>query len=394
MDSSEVSSIRHEAKVIAMMCIETACDWRLTRTTSGTLGRNWSNEGPTVSIIVPNYNGGELAVRCIESLLDTDYHNMKIVFVDNCSTDGSLTQIAARFGKDARLRIVPLDMNYSFTGAVSIAFRAEESEYVVLMNNDVIAEPSWLEELVKAYLGDPTIGAVQAKLLRMDDPTLLQYGGGLMNRLTFTRGRGVGKPEQSYNSKDRIFFAAGACMLTSRKILDEVGLPDTSFLMYDDADLCWRIRLRGYEVLFVPTARVMHHGSMTLEQTEFNEKRLIQSIYERHAMILKNYSLRSILAVLPPVLLFHLGILMSFVALVDLRRAKCIAVGMIRSLKLFRMIWVKRMLIQAMRTVSDSYIVSLMNDLSPDPLVLVERHIGTLRPRFVSEAGRLVLRVS
>jgi GT2 family glycosyltransferase len=126
----------------------------------GTPGRKQLNAGPTVSIIVPNYNGGELALRWIESILNTDYNNMKIVFVDNCSRDSSLTRIAGRFGKDPRLRILPLDKNYSFTGAVSIGVHADEREYVVLMNNDIIADPGWLKELLKAYLADPTIGTV------------------------------------------------------------------------------------------------------------------------------------------------------------------------------------------------------------------------------------------
>lgn len=349
---------------------------------------------PSVSIIVPNYNGGELAVKCIESLLETDYDNMKIIFVDNCSTDNSRAQVAARFGKNARLRILPLDVNHSFSGAVSKGFQVNESEYVVLMNNDIIADPAWLKKLVRACVEDPSVGAVQAKLLRMDDPTLLQYGGGLMNPLAFTRGRGVDEPEELYNRKDRIFFAAGACMLTSRKIMREVGLPDTSFLVFDDADLGWRIRLRGYEALFVPSARVMHRGSMTLDRSEFKENRSVQLIYEHYAMILKNYSFRSILRVLPSVMLLHLGRLILLIVEGDIRRATFTILGMMRSLKLFRTICLNRSAVQRARKVTDAQIVSVMKELSPDPLVLVERHVGRLRLRLMSEGGRLVFRVS
>jgi GT2 family glycosyltransferase len=349
---------------------------------------------PSVSIIVPNLNGGELAVKCIESLLKTDYANFRIVFVDNCSTDDSLNEIGARFGSDARLIILPLDRNYSFTCAVSAGFHADESVYVVLMNNDMIAEPGWLKELVKTYLADPTIGAVQAKLLRLDNPALLQYGGGLMNRLGFSRGRGVGKPEHQYNTADRIFFAAGACMLTSRNLMREVGLPDTSFLVFDDVDLGWRIRLRGYEALFVPTSRVMHRGSLTLDRSELREWRLVQLIYEHYAMILKNYSFRSIFSVLPSVLLLHFGRLILLIAQRDLQRAKCTFVGMTKALVLLRTIWAKRISVQEMRRVSDSRILSMMKELSPDPLVLVERDIRGLKLRLVSEGGRIVFRIS
>jgi len=325
--------------------------------------------------------------------LNTEYGSLRIILVDNHSTDNSLETIAARFGNDSRLRIMALDTNYSFTGAVSIGFHADDSEYVVFMNNDIIADSDWLRELLSGYLADATIGAVQAKLLKMDDTTLLQYGGGLMNSLAFTRGRGVGKPEQSYSSKDRIFFAAGACMLTSRSVMKEVGLPDTSFLVFDDADLGWRIRLRGYEVLFIPTSRVKHRGSMTLDRSEMSEKRSIQVVYEHYAMILKNYSFRMILAVLPSVLFLHLGRLILLIAEGNLRLAKCTAIGMVRSLKLLRVIWLKRILVQRSRRVSDAHIISIMKDLSPGPLVLFERHIGKLRLRLVSETEHLVFRV-
>jgi hypothetical protein len=85
---------------------------------------------------------------------------------------------------------------------------------------------------------------------------------------------------------------------------------------------------------------------------------------------------------------------MSFVAEMNLRRAKCIAVGMMPSLKLFSMILVKQLLIQTLRSHGDPYRVSPMNDLGLDPVVFVERRIGTLRARLVSERGLLVFRVS
>lgn len=215
-----------------------------------------------------------------------------------------------------------------------------------------------------------------------------------MNPLAFTRGRGVGEPEELYYRKDRIFFAAGACMLTSRKIMREVGLSDSSFLVFDDADLGWRIRLYGYETLFVPSARVMHRGSMTLDRSEFKENRSVQLIYEHYAMVLKNYSFRSILKVLPFIMLFHLGRLILLIVEGDIRRAKSTILGIVHTLKLLRTIWLNRAAVQRARKVSDAQIVSVMKELSPDPLVLVERHLGRLRLRVMSEGGRLVFRVS
>jgi len=369
-------------------------DWLKAMPEPGILLDSTGPSEPTVSVIVPNHNGGELAVKCIETLLGTDYGSMTIIFVDNCSTDDSRAQVAARFGDDARLRILPLEVNIAFSGAVLKGFQVNESEYVVLMNNDMIADPGWLKELVRACVEDPSVGAVQAKLLRMDDPTLLQYGGGLMNPLALTRGRGVGEPEELYNSKDRIFFAAGACMLTSRKIMREAGLSDPSFLVFDDADLGWRIRLCGYETLFVPSARVMHRGSMTLDRSEFKQNRSVQLIYEHYAMILKNYSFRSILKVLPSIMLLHLGRLILLIVEGDIRRARSTVLGIVRTLKFLPTIWLNRAAVQRARKVSDSQILSVMKELSPDPLVLVERHVGPLRLRLMSEGGRLVLRFS
>ena len=138
----------------------------------------------------------------------------------------------------------------------------------------------------------------------------------------------------------------------------------------------------------------MHRGSMTLDRSEFKENRSVQLIYEHYAMILKNYSFRSILSVLPSVMLLHFGRLILLIVEGDIRRAKYTILGMVRSLKVLRTIWLNRAAVQRARKVSDAQIVSVMKELSPDPLVLVERHVGRLRLRLMSEGGRLVFRVS
>ena len=351
---------------------------------------------PLVSIIIPNFNGGRLAVECVASILRTDYPNFELLFADNASTDATLAEIESLFGKDRRLRIITLERNYAFTGAINIAFKYARGELIVFMNNDTIADHEWLSELVKAFLSKPDNGAAQAKLLRMDDPSRLQYGGGTINTLGFVmRGRGFDRDEREFDSAYRIFFASGACMLTSKKILKEVGLPDVKFLMFDDADLGWRMRLRGYEVIFVPSARVLHRGSATLAGKELDEKRIYQGYFENLAMLIKNYSLSLVFKTVVQVLLLRSLRILSFVLNGQLKLARAAISGILRVLKELKSLWQDHLFIKNnIRKVPDRKIIDLMRNLQVEEMLFGEIFFGRRRLMSIwSRNARLLIRL-
>jgi len=354
---------------------------------------DWNN--PSVSVIVPNFNGGRLAVECVSSILASSYRNFELLLVDNASTDSTLSEIESKFGNDSRLRIIRLDRNYAYTGAINVAFGYTRGELIVFMNNDTIAEEDWLAELVKSFLLVPNVGVAQAKLLQMDDPQRLQNGGGMIDTLGFITRRGRGHDEREYNTLDRIFFASGACLLTSRRILREVGLPDTKFLMIDDADLGWRVRLRGYDIVFVPSARVQHRGSATLRGGRLAETRIYQAYFEHLAMLVKNYSLGVLPKIMALVVFLRSLRILSFIANRRLALAKVAALGILRVVRESKSLWRDHLFVNhTVRRIPDSALMALMKDLQKEETLFGKvsfrkRRLFTLW----SKDGRLLIRL-
>lgn len=117
---------------------------------------------PLVSVITVNHNRGALLADLLSSLRRQSYTNHEVVVVDNASTDGSLELLRRDFPE---VRVLAQSENLGFTGGNNAGIRAAKGELVALANNDTVADPRWLEELVRACLEDPRIGAVGSKIL-------------------------------------------------------------------------------------------------------------------------------------------------------------------------------------------------------------------------------------
>ena len=100
-----------------------------------------------VSVIIPNWNGRKLLATCLQSLDLQDFLGFATVVVDNGSRDGSVQMVRQRF---SHVRLIALDRNSGFTGAVSRGIAETESEFVALLNNDMVVDERWLSSLVAA----------------------------------------------------------------------------------------------------------------------------------------------------------------------------------------------------------------------------------------------------
>ncbi len=139
----------------------------------------------------------------------------------------------------------------------------------MLLNTDIKAEPGWLAALLGVIGSHPGAAAVSSKMMLYDRPRILNGVGGCMNRLGYTWDRGMFEEDRGqYDRISEILFASAAAALFDRERFLEVGGFDESFFMYhEDVDLCWRLWLRGYEVLSAPDAVVHHHFGATTRQS-------------------------------------------------------------------------------------------------------------------------------
>ena len=220
---------------------------------------------PLVYTVVVNWNGKDVTIECLQSLLKAAYPNNHLLVVDNASTDGSAEAIRERFPE---VEILRADRNLRFSGGNNLGIRhalRQGAELLLLMNNDTTVHPDFLTHLVSRILSTDRAGMVAPKILYAKDPSKIWFAGGEISFWTGTmRHTGIREPDSgTYDAVRDIDYATGCCVLVTRKMVEEVGLLDESYFMYgEDADWSMRTRKAGYRILFEPQARIWHKVSV------------------------------------------------------------------------------------------------------------------------------------
>ena len=216
---------------------------------------------PLLSVIIPNWNGKHFLSECVDSLKEQTFRDFETILVDNGSTDGSAEFAEKRYGDF--IRIIRNEKNLGFTGGNNVGIRAARGRYIVLLNNDTWAEPTWLEELVKATYLDPPVGMWASKVYSYYKRNQIEAVGELIYWDGLSRSRGQFEQEQGqYEEMEEIFFPPGCGAMYRKAVFDEIGLFDEDFFAYaDDAEIGIRARLAGWKCVYVPKAILYHKNS-------------------------------------------------------------------------------------------------------------------------------------
>ncbi len=258
-------------------------------------------QAPLVSIIIVSYNGWSYLRECLASLKKVTYPKVEIIVVDNGSLDGTVEHLKKQF---PRVIIVAQKENLGFAAANNIGYKKAKGEYILFLNNDTKATPSFLTNLIQVIEHDPSIGGVQAKLLLMDRPSYLDSVGSFLTYHGFLYHYGVNKKDSPrYDKQIPVFAAKGACMLFGKSTLDAVVLDGNVFdpryfAYFEETDLCHRVWLSGKRIVFVPEAIVYHKMGAT--NVKLNNG-LIQyhSFKNRVSAYIKNYNAFHLVTLLP-----------------------------------------------------------------------------------------------
>lgn len=220
------------------------------------------NDSPSVSVIVPNWNGEEHLPTCLESLRRQTLADVEVIVVDNGSTDGSLRLLERDYDE---VRVLALGENRGFAGACNAGIRDARGRYLVLLNNDTEADVGWLEEVVAAFERHPSAGMVASKMLLFDKRDVFHTAGDFYSVDGLPGNRGVWqKDEGQYDVEEYVFGACGGSAAYRRSMLGEVGLLDEAFFYScEDVDLAWRAQLAGWRCVYAPRAVVYHKLSAT-----------------------------------------------------------------------------------------------------------------------------------
>ena len=225
---------------------------------------------PKVSVVILNWNGLNYLKEFLPSVCSSTYPNLNIVVGDNASTDHSLQFLRENF---PQVRLISNDRNYGFAGGYNKVLAQLKSDYFILLNSDVEVESGWIEPLIRLMESDPEIAAAQPKILSHANKHLFEYAGAAGGYLDmfgypFCRGRIFNTVEADngqYDTTSEIFWASGAAFFIRRTNWIETGGLDEDFFAHmEEIDLCWRLKNKGYKIMYCPESSVYHVGGGTL----------------------------------------------------------------------------------------------------------------------------------
>lgn len=263
---------------------------------------------PFVSIIILNYNAGQLLINCVESILKTDYSNFEILIVDNVSNDQSHRECKKKF---PQIRLIENMTNLGYCEGNNVGIRSAKGNFLVILNPDTIVSPTWLTELVTAY-DENGEGIYQPKILSLYESNVLQSTGNMLHLFGFgfSRDKGV-LDSSSYGGVQQVGYASGTCLFTSLDTMTKIGLFDPFlFLYHDDLDLGWRAAQLNIKSYFVPSSVVYHAESYSLK---WSSKKFFWLERNRRYCLLTHYSKRTYKKILPSLMLVELMVWLFYI---------------------------------------------------------------------------------
>jgi GT2 family glycosyltransferase len=212
----------------------------------------------------------QLIDGCLDSVLAQEgAQDFEVLVVDNASGDASADHVRNKYPS---VRVVNNHVNLGFAAGNNVGLRVATGHYLVLLNNDTRVRAGWLQALLEAADSDQSVGAVTAKLVFAEPPHAIQNAGCLLLSDGSGGDRGFGEADTGqYERAEEVFGFCGASALMRREMLQDVGAFDESFFAYyEDIDLSWRMRLRGWKVVYEPRAVVEHfHAGTSQEWSRF-----------------------------------------------------------------------------------------------------------------------------
>jgi len=284
-----------------------------------------------VSIHLITWNGEKYIEECLNSILKQSFKDYLLLIIDNGSVDKTVKIIEEQFLPifGDKLRFVKNKENLGFARAHNQALLWTDTEYVLVLNQDVILEPNFLQEFVIFADEHKDAGSFNAKVLRLEFEQIGDLKKSQKSDIIDSLGLkifksqrvidiGAGEQDKNqYEAAEEIFGVSGSCSLYRRKALADVRYKDeffdNDFFSYkEDVDLAYRLRWRGWKSFYVPQAVVYHKRSASSKEKNSvrqainlrkNKNKFINyHSYKNHLFVLvKNLSLRNYFRYLLPI---------------------------------------------------------------------------------------------
>ena len=261
-----------------------------------------------ISIVIVNWNSKKFLAKCLDFLKanTNSKFDLEIIVVDNNSSDDSVSMIKERYKE---VKLIENKENLGFARANNQAIKRATGDYILLLNPDTEIYPdsintmaAFLEKNHRTAMVGPKIfntdGTVQYECARHFPTPLSEFAVETTLYKRFPKSRFFGSYLMTYWNHDNlrpVDCISGACMLIKTDVIREIQMFDESYFMYgEDVDLCMKIKRHGYDIWFLPEAKIIHHWGKSSEQLP-----LQMSIIARESMLLyfrKNFGLLTALA--------------------------------------------------------------------------------------------------
>ncbi len=230
-----------------------------------------------VFITTISFNNNKATLDCLESLekIKKDNIDLTVVVVDNASQEGFETE---KKYKNFKLHVIRSKENLGFSGGQNLGNNyalKHDGDYIVILNNDVIVDENFLEELLKSF--KDKVGIVVPKIYfakgyefhkdryrENELGKIIWYAGGILDlKNVLGTHRGVDEVDKGqFDDAQETDYATGCCMMVKREVFEKVGmLNENYFLYYEDSDFSLRAKKRGYKILYQPRAIIWHKNA-------------------------------------------------------------------------------------------------------------------------------------
>lgn len=210
------------------------------------------NQKIRLSVIIVNYNSGTYALDCIKSLFKQIGICLEIIVIDNASKDNSVLLLKEHFGES--ILLIESTENLGFARANNLAASKACGDFLLILNPDTVIEDfAALKKMVCKLEANPQIGLLGPLI---DEPRKNKQ---VFPRYRYPSSRYLKHTDKFKNLPGKIAWILGACMLLKRTVYEEIKGFDPDYFLYgEDADICLRLRLVGYEIGYHDSVKIIH----------------------------------------------------------------------------------------------------------------------------------------
>jgi GT2 family glycosyltransferase len=225
-----------------------------------------------VAVVILNWNGKSFLEKFLPSVTNYNSSFSQIIVADNNSTDDSISFLKKHY---PQISIIQNKQNGGYAKGYNDALQHVNADYFVLLNSDVEVTPNWLQPVIELMESDKSIAACQPKIKNYNNKNVFEYAGaagGFIDKFAypFCAGRildNIEEDHQQYNQTREIFWATGACLFVRADCFRLVeGFDEDFFAHMEEIDLCWRLKNRGFKIMYQPDSTVYHVGGGTLNK--------------------------------------------------------------------------------------------------------------------------------